>query len=162
MNTIISKRTTNIEITEWDIDETAHRETPVRSVTIFGGAGIMDPKTLVTPEGVATEVSDEALEWLEKQPKFIKGVNAGVFRVIKGAKSRTVDADEVATSGKMISNEEIPGRPLTPQDIEKHGGKINSDGSVDITDGGQDAPDRVMKDIGEIKRKKLIKAKKGK
>lgn len=158
MNTIISKRTTDIEIIEWSVDAVQHRMTPIRSVTIYGGAHILNPKTFVTPNGVATEVTDEALEWLEKQPKFKKGVEAGVFRVLKHTKARTVDADEIAESGAMVATKEIPGRPLTPEDVEKYGGRINDDGSIDITKGGKDTPNKVAMEIKEIQRKKEIKA----
>lgn len=157
MNTIISKRTTPIEIIEYVMDKVQHRLTPIRSVTIQGGAHILDPKTLVTPSGVATEVTDEALEWLMKQPKFKKGLDAGVFRVIKGTKARTVDANEIAESGAMVATREIPGRPLTPEDVIKHGGTINDDGSIDITKGGKDTPSKVVMEINEIQRKKDLK-----
>ena len=47
MNTVISKRPTTIEFVEWDIDDVQHKMTPIRSVTIFGGAGVTDPRALM-------------------------------------------------------------------------------------------------------------------
>lgn len=154
MNTIISKRTNNIEIVEYRMDAAAHRLTPIRSVTIFGGAGIMDPKSFVTPEGVATEVTDDALEWLMKQPKFTNGIKAGIFLVFDHREKKTIDVDEVASSGRMEDNDKIPGRPLTPDKLEKDGAVINSDGSVDITKGGKDAPSSIMLDLDNAARNK--------
>lgn len=154
MNTIISKRTNNIEIAEYRIDPVAHQQIPVRSVTILGGAGILDPKTLVTPEGVATEISDEALAWLERQPKFQRGVKAGIFRVMRGVKARDVDADEIASSGAMEDNDKIPGRPLTVDQLKKQGAVVNEDGSIDITKGGKDAPSAVGITLDNAKRGK--------
>ena len=83
MNTVISKRPTTIEFVEWDIDDVQHKMTPIRSVTIFGGAGVTDPRALIVPEGVATYISDEALAWLETLPKFKRNIDKGIFRVIK-------------------------------------------------------------------------------
>ena len=154
MNTIISKRVNNIEIKEYRMDAIAHQLTPVRSVTIFGGAGILNPNTLSTPEGVATEVSDEALDWLMRQPKFLKGVKARVFRVIKGARSRDVDADEEASSGKMEDNDKSPGRPLTVDQLKKDGAVVNSDGSIDVSKGGKDAPSKVLQSLDNSLREK--------
>lgn len=154
MNTIISKRTNNIEIAEYRIDTVAHQQIPVRSVTILGGAGILDPKTLVTPEGVATEISDEALEWLERQPKFQRGVKAGIFRVIRGSRARDVDADEIASSGLMEDNDKIPGRPLTVDQLKKEGAVVNSDGSIDVTKGGKDAPSTISLNLDNARRGK--------
>ena len=153
MNTVISKRPTTIEFVEWDIDDVQHKVTPIRSVTIFGGAGVTDPRALIVPEGVATYISDEALAWLETLPKFKRHIEKGIFRVIKGKKIDSEAANEIASSGKMIDNKDIPARPLIEEELKKDGAVINEDGSIDISKGGAKVPDKQQRHIQENKRR---------
>ena len=153
MNTIISKRTTTIEFIEWDVDDVQHKMTTIRSVTIFGGAGVTDPRALIVPEGVATYVSDEALAWLETFRKFKRHIDMGIFRVIKGKKIDSEAANEIASSGKMIDNKDIPARPLNEEQLKKDGAVINEDGSIDISKGGSKVPDKQQRHIQENQRR---------
>ena len=153
MNTVISKRPTTIEFVEWDVDDVQHKTTPIRSVTIFGGAGVTDPRALIVPEGVATYISDEALAWLETFPKFRRHVDMGIFRVVKGKKVDSEAANEIASSGKMIDNKDIPARPLNEEQLKKDGAVINEDGSIDISKGGSKAPDKQQRHIQENQRR---------
>ena len=153
MNTVISKRPTTIEFVEWDIDDVQHKTTPIRSVTIFGGAGVTDPRALIIPEGVATYISDEALAWLETIPKFKRHVDMGIFRVVKGKKIDSEAANEIASSGKMIDNKDIPARPLNEEQLKKDGAVINEDGSIDISKGGAKVPDKQQRHIQENQRR---------
>ena len=153
MNTVISKRPTTIEFVEWDIDDVQHKMTPIRSVTIFGGAGMTDPRALIVPEGVATYISDEALAWLETLPKFKRHIDKGIFRVVKGKKIDSEAANEIASSGKMIDNNDIPARPLNEEQLKKDGAVINEDGSIDISKGGAKAPDKQQRHIQENQRR---------
>lgn len=161
MNTVISKRPTTIEFVDWERDDVQHKLTPIRSVTIFGGAGVTDPRALVVPEGVATYISDEALAWLEKLPKFKRHIEKGIFRVIKGKKVDPEAANEIADSGKMASNSDIPARPMTSEQLEKDGAVINEDGSIDISKGGAKAPDKQQRHIQENQRREKANARKG-
>ena len=153
MNTVISKRPTTIEFVEWDVDDVQHKMTPIRSVTIFGGAGVTDPRALIVPEGVATYISDEALAWLETLPKFKRHIDKGIFRVIKGKKIDSEAANEIASSGKMIDNNDIPARPLNEEQLKKDGAVINEDGSIDISKGGAKVPDKQQRHIQENQRR---------
>ena len=153
MNTVISKRPTTIEFVERDIDDVQHKVTTIRSVTILGGAGVTDPRALIVPEGVATYISDEALAWLETLPKFKRHIEKGIFRVIKGKKIDSEAANEIASSGKMIDNKDIPARPLNEEELKKDGAVINEDGSIDISKGGAKVPDKQQRHIQENKRR---------
>ena len=158
MNTVISKRPTTIEFVKWDIDDVQHKMTPIRSVTIFGGAGVTDPRALIIPEGVATYISDEALAWLETLPKFKRHVDKGIFRVVKGKKIDSEAANEIAASGKMIDNKDIPARPLNEELLKKDGAVINEDGSIDISKGGAKAPEKEQRHIQENQRREKANA----
>ena len=158
MNTVISKRPTTIEFVEWDIDDVQHKMTPIRSVTIFGGAGVTDPRALIVPEGVATYISDEALAWLETLPKVRRHVDKGILRVVKGKKIDSEAANEIAASGKMIDNKDIPARPLNEEQLKKDGAVINEDGSIDISKGGAKAPDKQQRHIQDNQRREKSNA----
>lgn len=54
-----------------------------KMITIRGGSNITDPRTLITPEGVVTEVSDEDLALLEKNVSFNDFVKGGFLKVKK-------------------------------------------------------------------------------
>ena len=158
MNTVISKRPTTIEFVKWDIDDVQHKMTPIRSVTIFGGAGVTDPRALIIPEGVATYISDEALAWLETLPKFRRHVDKGIFRVVKGKKIDSEAANEIAESGQMIDNKDIPARPLNEEQLKKDGAVVNEDGSIDISKGGAKAPEKEQRHIQENQRREKANA----
>lgn len=76
-----------------------------KSVTIRGGANL-PTKTLVTPLGVATKVSDEDMEWLEKDYHFKEHVKQGFLIVDK----RNVAPEKMAESMKKrdLSSPKIP------------------------------------------------------
>lgn len=158
MNTVISKRPTTIEFVDWERDDVQHKLTPLRSVTIFGGAGVTDPRALVIPEGVCTYISDEALAWLETLPKFKRHIEKGIFRVVKGKKIDPEAANEIADSGKMADNRDIPARPMTSEQLEKDGAVINEDGSIDISKGGAKAIDKQQRHIQENQRREKANA----
>lgn len=153
MNTVISKRPTTIEFVDWERDDVQHKLTPIRSITIFGGAGVTDPRALIVPEGVATYISDDALAWLETLTKFKRHIEKGIFRVIKGKKVDPEAANEIADSGKMADNKDIPARPMTSEQLEKDGAVINEDGSIDISKGGSKVPEKQQRHIQENQRR---------
>lgn len=154
MNTIISKRQTAFTYTKW-FDEGYGTIVPEFSITINGGAGVLNPKTIVTPQGVATLVDDDTLEKLMTVPKFISDRERGLILVIEGKKVKDSDAvDEIATSKKMIDTADIQARPLTPEDLENDGAVVNDDGSVNITEGGKNALARRQQKTGKKSRGK--------
>ena len=77
-------------------------------ITINGGANIAN-NVLYTPKGIATSVSDEDIEMLEKDPVFIQHKKNGFVTVSKSRK----DADIVARDMK----EKDSSAPVTPEDF---------------------------------------------
>lgn len=80
---------------------------PTSEILIRGGAGIANDR-LITPQGVHTEVTEEALAELEKNPVFNLHKKNGFISV----QSRRADADKVATD----MNARDKSKPLTPAD----------------------------------------------
>lgn len=80
---------------------------PTSDILIKGGAGVANDR-LLTPQGVATEIPEEYLVELEKNPVFAKHKANGFITV----QTRRADADKVATS----MNAKDLSRPLTPAD----------------------------------------------
>jgi hypothetical protein len=94
-------------------------------VVIKGGHGLAS-KHFITAKGVATRVTDEQLEALNRCPSFLRHQERGFIVVSK---------DEVAPE-KVASNME--GRdgsaPLTPQDFELKGKKAPKSGKKKTTE----------------------------
>ena len=66
---IISKLSSDTDYVVYG-DVTGGKKVILKHILIKGGAGVTDKKTLLLPGGFATEVSEEDLELLEKNPVF--------------------------------------------------------------------------------------------
>lgn len=83
-----------------------HQKT--KSIIINGGANVAHKKTLVTPKGVVTEISDEDAELLSQNPTFKRQAKNG-FVTIESSKG---DPDKVAKD----LTEKDGAAQLTPDD----------------------------------------------
>jgi hypothetical protein len=82
-----------------------------RKMTIRGGAGRPAKRTLITPYGLATEVSEEGLTWLEAQPAFQRHVATGFMLTSKNKKDADVMAADMAQrdgSAQLVPNDFSP------------------------------------------------------
>jgi len=80
---------------------------PTSEILIKGGAGVASDR-LITPQGVHTEVTEEALAELEKNPVFAMHKRNGFMTV----QTRRADPEKVATD----MNAKDKSKPLTPAD----------------------------------------------
>ena len=85
---------------------------PVKTISIKGGANCAN-KVFVTPDSVATKVSDEDYELLKNHPEFIRHMKAGFLKVSKIMK-------EENNKGMV---KEDNSAPMTPEKYEKKGRK---------------------------------------
>lgn len=83
--------------------------TAVRSVAIAGGTNVPN-KHLVTPMGVVTEVTDDELEFLEKDPGFIFHREKGFLKVQKTKANPEKVAADMETRDASA--------PAVPQDFK--------------------------------------------
>lgn len=155
MNTIISKRTTPFVYTKW-VYANGQFFRDGDGIIINGGSGVVGGNELLSgkplsergsaiPVGVMTFVDDIVLEKLMSIGKFRKDIERGIITVVKGQKIDQDKADDIA-SKDMLPDEYDPSRPVTPDEISAAGGKINKDGSVDISDVDDDnSPLRIRK-----------------
>lgn len=90
----------------------ADLQIPERGILIKGGTGVMNDR-LITPIGVATEVTDEQLKLLEKHPIFIKHKQNGYISV----QEKKADAEKVAGDMKTQDGSS----PLTPASFKGDG-----------------------------------------
>lgn len=158
MVTIISTHPTSVRYNMWNEDPKTHSKYRVWDCTIKGGAGVAQNKgTLYTPTGVATEISEEALEKLNKIPCFVADVEAGLIKVLKNTKARTVDADEEALKDM---DTETNGKQITDTELEADGAEINSDGSIDVSGGGKNVAVKRNNNSSSAKIKSLPKMRK--
>lgn len=141
MNTIISKRTGPFTYTNWYMKNGQfHQDGP--GIIINGGSGIvgglellsgrpLDKRSSIIPVGVHTYVDDEVLDKLMKNGKFLRDIERGIIAVVKGKKVDQDKTDEIAAK-EMLDDGHIPTRPVTREEMESAGAKINNDNSVDI------------------------------
>ena len=161
MVTIVSTHPVTVRYIKWERDDKAHSKRAVWDCTIKGGAGIALGKgELVVHDGIATEISDEALAMLRQIPSFIEDEAEGYIKVLEGVRARAVDADEEA---KKDMNTDASGKQITSSELEADGAEINDDGSVDVTKGGKNSiasREKKTTHASEKEMKKII-AKKG-
>lgn len=91
MPTIYSTLTEPQQYTKYVTSGDTHKV--VASVRINGGHGKADHKTLITPIGVATEVSDADYEILKENKAFQKHMERGYITVL----NKKEDAEKVAS-----------------------------------------------------------------
>lgn len=69
-----------------------------RQILINGGSNVADPRTLITPRGVATPVSDDDLSFLRTIPAFVAHEEAGFVTVAKSSVDPEVAASDMASA----------------------------------------------------------------
>ena len=79
-------------------------------ITIKGGAGVINKRTLETPQGLVTEVTDEQLDKLKSHPLFQTHLQNGAIAVL-GTEKAAQKADKDLKVDKSSQ--------ITPQDYEK-------------------------------------------
>ena len=82
----------------------------VRRILIRGGSGVANKRTLITPRGVHTSVTDEELAILEQDVAFRRFVDRGYLRVEKREHEPELVAKDMAV--------DIGSAPLTPDRYE--------------------------------------------
>lgn len=86
----------------------------VDTITINGGADVINKKTLDTPSGVVTELTDEQLDKLKTHPVFKEHLQNGYITIVSTEKeAKKVEADLKEDNSKQ----------LTPKDYTKKGKK---------------------------------------
>ncbi|MCL2887518.1 MAG: hypothetical protein FWF20_12255 [Betaproteobacteria bacterium] len=91
---------------------------PAHAVLVKGGSGVMN-KRIVTPLGIATEISEEEAAFLERNPLFKMHAQKGFVRIER----RKADPEKVAADMSRAD----PAGPKTPADYaDKDGAKPNS------------------------------------
>ena len=107
---IVSHESASVEFPRWVRTKTG--VDAQGSVIINGGAGVINKKTLETPKGVITEVSDEELKFLETQVLFQEKVKSGSYEIVESEKK----AKESSKKGKKDK-----GAQLTAKDFQDAG-----------------------------------------
>ncbi len=83
-------------------------------ITIRGGADVIDKKTLVTPEGVLTPVTDDEFAKLQDNPIFLRHIERGVLKVCTNERNAEKSSVELTKDDSA---------QLTPKDYKKQGKK---------------------------------------
>jgi len=86
---------------------------PVHSVLVRGGAGVMN-KRIITPLGVATEISEQDAAFLERNPLFMIHAQKGFVKIER----RRADPEKMAAD----MNRADPSGPKTSSDYADKNG----------------------------------------
>lgn len=78
----------------------------LKRILIRGGSGVANRRTLITPYGVHTQISDDDLEILRKDPSFQRFVARGHLRVESRESLPEIVAQDMAI--------DVGSAPLTP------------------------------------------------
>ena len=112
---IISHEAASVEFPRWV--RTASGVSAPSAVLINGGADVINKTTLETPKGVMTEITDEELEFLEKQWLFQEKVKQGSYEIVKSqkeAEKATKKRGKVKDKGSQLTAEDFKDAGLTP------------------------------------------------
>ena len=90
-----------------------------KTIHVYGGADVINKKTLLTPEGVVTELSDDDINMLKTHSLFIEHQKNEVVAICGSEK----EAKKVA---KTL--EEDKSSQITPKDYEKGNSKKDMTG----------------------------------
>jgi hypothetical protein len=81
----------------------------IRTIRVKGGANLADRRTLLTPTGVATKLTDDEYEALQQSPVFQRHLKRGFIHVSQ------VEADPERVAADMETRDESS--PITPADF---------------------------------------------
>lgn len=86
----------------------------IKEIFINGTANVVDPRTLMTPTGAVTEVSDADLELLKKSAAFQRHCARGFMRVMGERELNTKDMQPRDNSSQILDDEFAEGRDPRP------------------------------------------------
>jgi len=111
---ILSKLSNNQNYVKWVKGANGINQA-CESVLIKGGADVINKRTLETPQGVVTEVTEAQLELLKENPDFRAQVEAGFLSIIENKISEEKAEEKAAEMPKDNS------RQKTPKDYKSKG-----------------------------------------
>lgn len=88
-----------------------------KEILIKGGANVADKKTLITPNGASTEVSDKDLELLKTNPSFKRHLEKGFIKIVETDNKYKAQEEAEKLDQKDASAQK------TPEDYQKKGKK---------------------------------------
>lgn len=118
---IVSKASQSIEYAGWSKGRNGLNKKEM-SIIIKGGAHVIDKKTLNTPNGVITEVTDEELAFLKNNSSFKRHLDKGWMAIEKSKSGAEKLAQQTGLDkdGFVIKD---GGSQLTKEDYERNGKK---------------------------------------
>ena len=121
MKYVVSKLAASMEYTLYEKVE-GGKQTAVGSISVQGGAGVANKRTLVTPQGVVTSISEKQAEQLAANPVFKIHAENGMIAILD---KDPVDADKAAKGLDPDASAQ-----LTPEDYQKKGKKAPKTGKA--------------------------------
>lgn len=123
---IVSHESASVEFPRWV--RTKNGIDAQSSVVIKGGAFVIDKKTMETPKGIITEITEDELKFLKTQTLFNEKVEQGSYEIVDSEK----EAKKSSRRGRKDK-----GAQLTAKDFEEAGITPPMVGSSEKADDGK-------------------------
>ena len=110
-----------------------------RVIKIAGGANVINKKTLLTPRGAVTHVSDEDLEYLKQNKSFMRLMDNGFVCIHGDKKFKGKDLNPKDSSAQKVDSDfREAGEPL-PRDLKGRVGNVEyMDDVLKVAEGSQE------------------------
>lgn len=114
---IVSYESASVEFPKWV--KTASGVDANASIVIKGGAGVINKKTMHTPSGIITEVSDDDLKFLKTQSLFNAKIEAGSYEIVEGEKKAKEKAkkEKAKDKGAQLTAQDFTDAGMTPPKV---------------------------------------------
>jgi hypothetical protein len=98
----------------------------IKSILVKGRSNVRDPHTLVMPEGVITEISDEDAEIMERDPLYKQYEANGMMKLVNskaGARSAKADLAEKDGAAQLTEKDYRKRGKTPPKAVQKDDGE---------------------------------------
>ena len=112
---VVSRASQDNEYIIWETTPNGLKKVK-KSVLIKGGANVLNKKTMETPNGVITEITEEEYETLQNCDAFKRHEAKGFVEIVKEEK-------KAREKSKAKSDKKDGSAQLTPEDFKKKGQK---------------------------------------
>jgi len=106
MPLIFSTMTGAVTYTDWKMSP-GGLSIAGKEVTIKGGANVADRRTILTPRGIGTQVTDDDLQFLKNDPTFLMHEKNGFITIDSASDIRDADLAAASMEGRDDSAPDV-------------------------------------------------------
>lgn len=120
---VVSKLSSDVKYTTWKTIKDSNnsiKNRSVKEILIKGGCGVVNSKTLITPDGrgVFTEISNEEKEFLINNPVFKKQMERGFVSIVDTEKSNIGEKMQIEDTSAQLTEEDFAEEAIWAENTE--------------------------------------------